>query len=120
MGEELLKKYILSDLHIGHKNAQYAVMDQAISYIRQNAKTGDEIWGLGRWHGMARTTPAIGVAALALLTAIILVPSVALATTVNFYQLNGVSFADGSNGYLAGGFSPPCSASDFHSNLWPQ
>jgi UDP-2,3-diacylglucosamine pyrophosphatase LpxH len=52
LGEAHLKKFILSDLHIGHKNAQYDVMDQAISYIRQNAKTGDEIWGLGDWFHM--------------------------------------------------------------------
>jgi UDP-2,3-diacylglucosamine pyrophosphatase LpxH len=44
-----LKKFILSDLHIGHKDAQYDVMDQAIAYIRREAKAGDEIWGLGDW-----------------------------------------------------------------------
>jgi UDP-2,3-diacylglucosamine pyrophosphatase LpxH len=44
-----VKKYILSDLHIGLKYAQYDVMDQAIGYIRKNAKPGDEIWGLGDW-----------------------------------------------------------------------
>jgi|WetSurMetagenome_2_1015567.scaffolds.fasta_scaffold235728_1 UDP-2,3-diacylglucosamine pyrophosphatase LpxH len=47
-----MKKFILSDLHIGHKDAQYNVMDQAISYIRQEAKPGDEIWGLGDWFHM--------------------------------------------------------------------
>jgi UDP-2,3-diacylglucosamine pyrophosphatase LpxH len=52
LGEALLKKFILSDLHIGHKNAQYDVMDQAIAYIRQNAQAGDEIWGLGDWFHM--------------------------------------------------------------------
>jgi len=44
-----VKKYILSDLHIGLKYAQYDVMDQAIGYIRKNAEPGDEIWGLGDW-----------------------------------------------------------------------
>jgi UDP-2,3-diacylglucosamine pyrophosphatase LpxH len=47
-----LKKFILSDLHIGHKDAQYDAMDQAIAYIRKEAKPGDEIWGLGDWFHM--------------------------------------------------------------------
>jgi UDP-2,3-diacylglucosamine pyrophosphatase LpxH len=47
-----LKKFILSDLHIGHKDAQYDAMDQAIAYIRKEAKAGDEIWGLGDWFHM--------------------------------------------------------------------
>jgi UDP-2,3-diacylglucosamine pyrophosphatase LpxH len=47
-----MKKFILSDLHIGHKDAQYDVMDQAIDFIRKNAKPGDEIWGLGDWFHM--------------------------------------------------------------------
>lgn len=47
-----MKKFILSDLHIGHKDAQYAVMDRAITYIRQEARPGDEIWGLGDWFHM--------------------------------------------------------------------
>jgi UDP-2,3-diacylglucosamine pyrophosphatase LpxH len=47
-----LKKFILSDLHIGHKDAQYDAMEQAIIYIRQEAKPGDEIWGLGDWWHM--------------------------------------------------------------------
>ena len=47
-----MKKFILSDLHIGHKDAQYNVMDQAITYIRQEAKDGDEIYGLGDWFHM--------------------------------------------------------------------
>jgi UDP-2,3-diacylglucosamine pyrophosphatase LpxH len=47
-----LKKFILSDLHIGHKDAQYNAMDQAIDYIRKEAKPGDEIWGLGDWWHM--------------------------------------------------------------------
>jgi len=47
-----LKKFILSDLHIGHKDAQYDAMDQAISYIQREAKPGDEIWGLGDWFHM--------------------------------------------------------------------
>jgi UDP-2,3-diacylglucosamine pyrophosphatase LpxH len=47
-----MKKFILSDLHIGHKEAQYDVMDRAISYIKQEAKRGDEIWGLGDWFHM--------------------------------------------------------------------
>ncbi len=44
-----MKKFILSDLHIGHKNAQYDVMDRAIEYIDHNYETGDELWGLGDW-----------------------------------------------------------------------
>ena len=47
-----MKKFTLSDLHIGHKDAQYSVMDRAIAYIRQEAKPGDEIWGLGDWFHM--------------------------------------------------------------------
>ena len=47
-----MKKFILSDLHIGHKDAQYDAMDQAITYIRREAKAGDEIWGLGDWFHM--------------------------------------------------------------------
>jgi len=50
--EGKLKKFILSDLHIGHKDAQYLVMDEAITYIRKEAKPGDEIWGLGDWFHM--------------------------------------------------------------------
>jgi len=47
-----VKKFILSDLHIGHKDAQYDAMDQAITYIRKEAKAGDEILGLGDWFHM--------------------------------------------------------------------
>ena len=47
-----MNRFILSDLHIGHKDAQYDVMDKAITYIRQEAKHGDEIWGLGDWFHM--------------------------------------------------------------------
>ncbi len=47
-----MRKFILSDLHIGHKDAQYSVMDEAITYIRQEAEAGDEIWGLGDWFHM--------------------------------------------------------------------
>lgn len=47
-----MKKFILSDLHIGHPQAQYNVMEQAISYIRQKAEPGDQIWGLGDWFHM--------------------------------------------------------------------
>jgi UDP-2,3-diacylglucosamine pyrophosphatase LpxH len=47
-----LKKFLISDIHIGHKDAQYEVMDQAIAYIRKEAKPGDEIWGLGDWFHM--------------------------------------------------------------------
>jgi UDP-2,3-diacylglucosamine pyrophosphatase LpxH len=47
-----LKKFLLSDMHIGHKDAQYKVMDQVIAYIRKEAKPGDEIWGLGDWFHM--------------------------------------------------------------------
>jgi len=44
-----VRVFILSDLHIGHKDAQYEIMDQAIIYIRQNSRSGDQIWGLGDW-----------------------------------------------------------------------
>jgi len=47
-----VKKFILSDLHIGHKDAQYNAMDQAITYIRKEAKAGDEILCLGDWFHM--------------------------------------------------------------------
>ena len=47
-----MKKFILSDLHIGHKDAQYQAMDEAINYIKKEAKPGDEIWGLGDWFHM--------------------------------------------------------------------
>jgi UDP-2,3-diacylglucosamine pyrophosphatase LpxH len=47
-----MKKFILSDLHIGHKGAQYKVMGEAINYIKKEAKPGDEIWGLGDWFHM--------------------------------------------------------------------
>jgi UDP-2,3-diacylglucosamine pyrophosphatase LpxH len=47
-----VKRFILSDLHIGHKDAQYNAMDQAITYIRKEAKAGDEILGLGDWFHM--------------------------------------------------------------------
>jgi UDP-2,3-diacylglucosamine pyrophosphatase LpxH len=47
-----MTRFILSDLHIGHKDAQYDVMDQAITYIRKKAAAGDEIWGLGDWFHM--------------------------------------------------------------------
>ena len=47
-----MRKFILSDLHIGHKDAQYDVMDQVLSYIRREAQPGDEIWGLGDWFHM--------------------------------------------------------------------
>ena len=43
--EGILKKFILSDLHIGHKDAQYNAMDEVIAYIRKEAKPGDEISG---------------------------------------------------------------------------
>lgn len=44
-----MKRFILSDLHIGHPDAQYDVMEKVIGYISQNYETGDEIWGLGDW-----------------------------------------------------------------------
>jgi len=47
-----MKKFLLSDMHIGHKDAQYKIMDQAIAYIRKEAQPGDEIWGLGDWFHM--------------------------------------------------------------------
>jgi UDP-2,3-diacylglucosamine pyrophosphatase LpxH len=45
----LVKKFILSDLHIGHRDSQYDVMDRAIDYVRHQAEKGDQIWGLGDW-----------------------------------------------------------------------
>jgi UDP-2,3-diacylglucosamine pyrophosphatase LpxH len=39
-------------MHIGHKDAQYDAMEQAIALIRREAKPGDEIWGLGDWFHM--------------------------------------------------------------------
>ncbi len=47
-----MKKFILSDLHIGHPEAQYNVMDRAIDYIHENMQPGDEVWGLGDWFHM--------------------------------------------------------------------
>jgi UDP-2,3-diacylglucosamine pyrophosphatase LpxH len=47
-----LKKFLLSDLHIGHKAAQYEVMERVMEYIRQEARAGDELWGLGDWFHM--------------------------------------------------------------------
>ena len=47
-----MKKFLISDIHIGHKDAQYKVMDHAIDYIRKFGKTGDEIWGVGGWFHM--------------------------------------------------------------------
>jgi UDP-2,3-diacylglucosamine pyrophosphatase LpxH len=47
-----MKKFLLSDMHIGHKDAQYKVMDQVIAYIRAEYRPGDEIWGLGDWFHM--------------------------------------------------------------------
>jgi UDP-2,3-diacylglucosamine pyrophosphatase LpxH len=44
-----MKKFILSDLHIGHPDAQYGVMEKVVDYISQNYEAGDEIWGLGDW-----------------------------------------------------------------------
>ena len=44
-----MTKFVFCDLHIGHEAAQYSVMDQAISYVLQKAKPGDEILGLGDW-----------------------------------------------------------------------
>ncbi len=47
-----MKKFILSDLHIGYPNSQYNIMDEAIEYISQKAEDGDQIWGLGDWFHM--------------------------------------------------------------------
>lgn len=47
-----MKKFILSHLHIGYKDALYDVMDQALIYIRRESKACDEIWGLGDWFHM--------------------------------------------------------------------
>ena len=50
--EKPVTRFILSDLHIGHKAAQYEVMKQAVAYIRKQAAAGDEVWGLGDWFHM--------------------------------------------------------------------
>ena len=50
-----MRKFIVSDLHIGHPQAQYDVMDEAVKYIwrmrRMETVSGD--WGIGstlmRW-----------------------------------------------------------------------
>ena len=47
-----MKKFILSDLHIGYEGAQYDALDRAVAYIQREAKVGDEIWGLGDWFHM--------------------------------------------------------------------
>ncbi len=47
-----MKKFIVSDIHIGHVEAQYDAMDETIKYINQEAQPGDEIWGLGDWFHM--------------------------------------------------------------------
>jgi len=47
-----MKRFILSDLHIGYESSQYDVMDRAIDYIGQKAEAGDEILGLGDWFHM--------------------------------------------------------------------
>jgi UDP-2,3-diacylglucosamine pyrophosphatase LpxH len=44
-----MKRFILSDLHIGHPDAEYDVMEKIVDYISQNYENGDEIWGLGDW-----------------------------------------------------------------------
>ena len=47
-----MKRFILSDLHIGYPGSQYAVMAHAIDYIRRSARPGDEVLGLGDWWHM--------------------------------------------------------------------
>jgi hypothetical protein len=44
-----MKRFILSDLHIGYPNVQDEAIDEVIKYITREAKGGDEIWGLGDW-----------------------------------------------------------------------
>ncbi len=44
-----MKRFILSDLHIGKPDAEYDVMEKIVDYISQNYEAGDEIWGLGDW-----------------------------------------------------------------------
>lgn len=46
-----MKRFILSDLHIGPENANYGAIGAAIDYVSNNAdpNDGDEIWGLGDW-----------------------------------------------------------------------
>ena len=48
-----MKKFIFSDLHIGHKDTKYSVIREAINHVRSTAEEGDEIWGLGDWFHMA-------------------------------------------------------------------
>jgi UDP-2,3-diacylglucosamine pyrophosphatase LpxH len=47
--EARMKRFILSDLHIGFPNSLYDEMDKAIDYISQEAGAGDQILGLGDW-----------------------------------------------------------------------
>ncbi|MHB8084983.1 MAG: metallophosphoesterase [Dehalococcoidia bacterium] len=44
-----MRKFIISDLHIGHPQALYFAMDEVVKYILQNEQAGDSIWGLGDW-----------------------------------------------------------------------
>ncbi|HXZ94826.1 MAG TPA: metallophosphoesterase [Dehalococcoidia bacterium] len=44
-----MKKFILSDLHIGFENSLYPEMEKTIDYISQKAEAGDKILGLGDW-----------------------------------------------------------------------
>ena len=44
-----MKRFILSDLHIGFENSLYSEMNKTIEYISRNAESGDEILGLGDW-----------------------------------------------------------------------
>ncbi len=47
-----MQRFILSDLHMGYANSQYAVMAQAVALIRKIARPGDEVLGLGDWWHM--------------------------------------------------------------------
>ncbi len=44
-----MKRFILSDLHIGHPDAQYDVLKEVVAYVEENYEAGDKIWGLGDW-----------------------------------------------------------------------
>ncbi|MFC2008214.1 metallophosphoesterase [Chloroflexota bacterium] len=44
-----MKKFIFCDLHIGHEDANCDVLGKALEYVRDEAKEGDEIVGLGDW-----------------------------------------------------------------------
>lgn len=38
-----MKKFILSKMHIGYEAVQNDIMEQAVKYIRQNTRPGDQV-----------------------------------------------------------------------------